>query len=74
MPVQQVPGRMVMYDRKRSFQAFCHMEDDAWAFAEFVNETEGPRGSYGGAKMYRWAKRMGEWEWSVCLDRAPGRT
>ena len=24
-----------------------------------------------GAKMFRWAKRTGEWEMSVCLDREP---
>ncbi|TBU39347.1 hypothetical protein BD309DRAFT_1083464 [Dichomitus squalens] len=67
-----LPAHMMMYDRKRTFQAFFYLEDDAWVYADFVREMEGPRGGYGGIKMYRWAKRVSEWELSVCLDREPG--
>ena len=63
---------MMLYDRKRTAQAFVHLDDDAWAFAELVKEMEGPRGGHGGLKMYRWARRVGDWELSICLDRAPG--
>ena len=63
---------MMVYDRRRTAQAFVHLEDDAWTFAELVQEMKGPRGGYGGLKMYRWARRVGDWELSVCLDRAPG--
>ncbi|KAI1792749.1 hypothetical protein LXA43DRAFT_1060444 [Ganoderma leucocontextum] len=63
---------MMLYDRKRTAQAFVHLDDDAWTFAELVKEMEGPRGGHGGLKMYRWARRVGDWEMSVCLDRTPG--
>ncbi|PIL28917.1 hypothetical protein GSI_08963 [Ganoderma sinense ZZ0214-1] len=63
---------MMVYDRKRTAQAFVCLEDDAWAFGELVKEMKGPRGGHGGVKMYRWARRVSDWELSVCLDRAPG--
>ena len=65
-------ANMMLYDRKRTAHAFVHQDDDATAFAELVKEMEGPRGGHGGLKMYRWARRVGDWELSVCLDRAPG--
>ncbi|KAM5546031.1 hypothetical protein V8D89_000157 [Ganoderma adspersum] len=67
-----VAESMMLYDRKRTAQAFVHLDDDAWTFAELVKEMKGLRGGHGGLKMYRWAKRVGDWELSVCLDRAPG--
>lgn len=65
------PGQMMLYDRKRTFQFFFHRQDDRALFGEFYKEMCGPRGGHGGLKMYRWAKRTGDWELSVCLDRAP---
>ena len=65
------PGQMMLYDRKRTFQFFFHRQDDRKLFGEFYREMCGPRGGHGGLKMYRWAKRTGDWELSVCLDRAP---
>ncbi|TFK80178.1 hypothetical protein K466DRAFT_592002 [Polyporus arcularius HHB13444] len=64
------PGHMMLYDRKRSFQGFMLRKDNP-AFAELYAEMLGPRGGFGGMKMYRWAKRTGDWELSVCLDRQP---
>ncbi len=65
-------ANMMLYDRKRTVHAFVYLDDDAWTFAELVKEMKGPRGGHDGVKMYRWARRVGDWELSVCLDRAPG--
>ncbi|KAI0689810.1 hypothetical protein C8T65DRAFT_721316 [Cerioporus squamosus] len=61
---------MTIYDRKRSFQGFMLRKDNP-AFDEFYMEMLGPRGGFEGMKMYRWAKRTGDWELTVCLDRQP---
>ncbi|KAI0704233.1 hypothetical protein C8T65DRAFT_830856 [Cerioporus squamosus] len=66
----ETPGHMMIYDRKRSFQGFMLREDNP-AFDEFYMEMLGPRGGFQGMKMYRWAKRTGDWELTVCLDRQP---
>lgn len=63
------PGHF--YDRKRSFQSFMLRKDDPAQFAKVLREMTGPRAKYDGCKMYRWAKRTGDWELSVCLDREP---
>lgn len=62
----------LIYDRQKSFQSvfFCQ-QDNPELYREFLVETRGPRGRYDGNKMYRWARRTGEFELSVCLDRAP---
>ena len=65
------PQHMMLYDRKRSFQLFFHRTGDPALFEDFHGEMCGPRGGHGGLKMYRYAKRTGDWELSVCLDRAP---
>ncbi|EIW53186.1 uncharacterized protein TRAVEDRAFT_52321 [Trametes versicolor FP-101664 SS1] len=68
------PGRdnIVVYDRLRSFsQVYVSRRDDPATFADLVAEMAGPRGGYGGVKMYRWAKRTGDWELSICVDRKP---
>ena len=64
-----MPTNMMMYDRKRSFQVFATLEDNGAVFLDCVEEVMGPRGGFGGVKMYRWVRRMGDWEFSVCLDR-----
>ncbi|KAI0329865.1 hypothetical protein GY45DRAFT_1324470 [Cubamyces sp. BRFM 1775] len=66
----QDPRHMMIYDRKRSFQGFMLRENNP-CFADFYAEMLGPRGGFDGLKMYRWAKRTGDWELSVCLDRQP---
>ncbi|KAI0767664.1 hypothetical protein C8Q74DRAFT_970140 [Fomes fomentarius] len=65
------PGFMI-YDRHKSFGSvfFCQ-QDNPELYREFLVETRGPRGGYGGHKMYRWARRTGDFELSVCLDKAP---
>ena len=65
------PQHMMLYDRKRSFQLWWFRAQDPATFDEFYAEMDGPRGGYGGLKMYRWAKRTGDWELSICLDREP---
>ncbi|OSD02564.1 hypothetical protein PYCCODRAFT_1389695 [Trametes coccinea BRFM310] len=62
----------MVYDRQRSFgTVFIARMDDPQMFAELLSEMMGSRGGYGGVKMYRWAKRMGDWELGVCIDRQP---
>ena len=67
----QTPSNMMLYDRKQSFRVFMVPEDDTERFSAFLREMTRPRGGHGGLKMYRWARRTGDWEFSVCLDRAP---
>ncbi|RDX40254.1 hypothetical protein OH76DRAFT_1413095 [Lentinus brumalis] len=77
LQVGVVPGQypyMMIYDRKRSFEVFLRSEEDVELFATFVGEMRGERGGHGGIKMYRWARRTGDWELSVCLDRVPPPT
>ncbi|KAI0372563.1 hypothetical protein BV20DRAFT_964170 [Pilatotrama ljubarskyi] len=63
---------IMVYDRQRSFnQVYVTHWDNPVAFEELVEEMEGPRGGFGGLKMYRWAKRTGDWELSICVDRQP---
>ncbi|KAI0356850.1 hypothetical protein OH77DRAFT_1477050 [Trametes cingulata] len=66
------PTHMMVYDRQRSFNSvYVTIGDNPREFAELVAEMEGPRGGFGGLKMYRWAKRTGDWELSICVDRPP---
>ena len=65
------PSNMLLYDRKRSFKVFMVPQDDTARFSAFFLEMTGPRGGHEGLKMYRWARRTGDWEFSICLDRAP---
>lgn len=64
-------GNLLIYDRQRSMQVYLIEESDRELFKKFKAEIEGPRGGYKGLKMYRWAKRTGDFELSICLDRAP---
>ncbi|KIY48542.1 hypothetical protein FISHEDRAFT_43183 [Fistulina hepatica ATCC 64428] len=59
----------LVYDRQRSFRAFLHGGDPA-AKPEIVaaiSEESTP-------KIYRWARRVGDFELSICLDRKPATT
>ncbi|PIL28918.1 hypothetical protein GSI_08965 [Ganoderma sinense ZZ0214-1] len=69
-PPTVTPGRIMVYDRRQTFLGFLREDVDLRAFAECAAEIQGPRGGLMGLKMYRWARRTGDWELSVCLDRA----
>ncbi|KAI0816920.1 hypothetical protein BC628DRAFT_1334034 [Trametes gibbosa] len=63
---------MMIYDRQRSFsEVYVARADDPVTFRDLVAEMTGPRGGYGGVKMYRWAKRSGDWMLDICVDRRP---
>ncbi|KAI1792762.1 hypothetical protein LXA43DRAFT_972427 [Ganoderma leucocontextum] len=70
-PPGVAPGRIMVYDRRQTFLGFLREDVDAPAFWEFAAEMRGARGGLMGLKMHRWVKRTGDWELSVCLDRAP---
>ncbi|KAH8798448.1 hypothetical protein DL96DRAFT_1720569 [Flagelloscypha sp. PMI_526] len=62
---------MLVYDRQRSFQVlFKELEDDADVFNQVLNEMH-RNGVSGGVKMFRYAKRTGDWEIRLCVDRGP---
>ena len=68
-----VPKNMMIYDRKRSVDGyFVQDDDDVELFEEFEYEMKmTPRGTPRAVKMYRYAKRVSDWELSVCLDKLP---
>ena len=62
---------MLIYDRSRSFRVHCTPKEDPRAvviIASLVNASSTP------GKIYRWAKRVGDHQLSVCFDRAPQQT
>ena len=62
----------MLYDRQRSFQeVFFYREDAPVVYDLCIAEIRGPRGGYEGCKMYRWARRTGDHQLSLCLDREP---
>ena len=64
-------GNFLIYDRQRSMQVYFIESMDPELFKKFRAEIEGPKGGYNGLKMYRWAKRTGDFQFDICLDRAP---
>lgn len=64
-------SHFLVYDRQRSMDVFYIEKKDPVMFRRFRDEVQGPRGGYFGMKMYRWAKRISDWELSICLDRQP---
>nr|VWO97504.1 N/A [Ganoderma boninense] len=65
------PGQIMLYDRRQTLLGFLREDVDPRAYVECAAEIQGPRGGLMGLKMYRWVRRTGDWELSVCLDRAP---
>ena len=61
----------MVYDRRQTFLGFLREDVDPRAFAECAAEMRGPRGGLMGLKIYRWMRRTGDWELSVCLGKAP---
>ena len=64
-------GTLFIYDRQRSIEVLVMESADQALFERLRAEITGSRGGYKGLKMYRWAKRTGDFEFSVCLDRMP---
>jgi hypothetical protein len=64
-----IPQNIFIYDRQKSFQVYLMAEDDTNAFHEAALAIK--MTGWKGLKMYRWAKRTGDFELSVCFDRAP---
>ncbi|KAH9934583.1 uncharacterized protein BXZ73DRAFT_77052 [Epithele typhae] len=65
------PQQVFVSDRRSSFTFYFASSMDAPAFATLISEMSGPRGGFGGKRMYRWARRIGDWTYSVCVDRMP---
>jgi hypothetical protein len=59
------PGHMLIYDRTRSFQLFWLRKSDPKLF------DEGRMMMGNKLKFYRWVRRIGDYEFDLCLDRAP---
>ncbi|KAL0570768.1 hypothetical protein V5O48_011196 [Marasmius crinis-equi] len=62
-------GAMLIYDRQRSFQFNLLRAKDGKAHAEALREMN--VNSATGLKIYRWAKRTGDRQLSICFDRPP---
>ncbi|KIM39524.1 hypothetical protein M413DRAFT_447013 [Hebeloma cylindrosporum] len=60
-----IPGHMLIYDRTRSFQLFWLRKSDPDLFDEGVYMMRDK------LKFYRWVRRTGDYEFDLCLDRAP---
>ena len=62
----------MLYDRQWSFQEVLFYREDAPAVYDMcIAEIGSPRGGYEGLKMYRWARRTGDRQLSLCVDREP---
>jgi len=59
------PGHMLIYDRTRSFQLFWLRKSDPELF------DKGAKMMGDKLKFYRWIRRTGDYEFDLCLDRAP---
>ncbi|KDR80994.1 hypothetical protein GALMADRAFT_61129 [Galerina marginata CBS 339.88] len=60
-------ANFLLYDRQRSFQVMWWRKDDRDLFDEAEEALADE------LKMYRWARRVGDYQLSVCLDRAPAQ-
>lgn len=64
-------GTMLMYDRQKTIIGYVGAGTCPTEYERVKRECVA-RGRVGGLKMYRWAKRAGPLQLSVCLDREPG--
>ncbi|KAJ3904158.1 hypothetical protein F5879DRAFT_881122 [Lentinula edodes] len=59
---------VIIYDRTRSLQAYLCSDVDPKGYEKAMAQMNtGPRG----IKVYRWAKRIGDSQLSVCINKAP---
>ena len=71
MRIHVCPGHVMMYDRQRSMTVYFLEKGNEATFRQIKAEMSGPRGGWGGLKAYRYAKRTGDFELSLCLDQQP---
>jgi hypothetical protein len=68
LPVGGDANQMLVYDRFKTIE--LHLTElknpEAFTMALLVSGGE--------AKIYRWVRREGDWEWKICFDRAPDHT
>jgi hypothetical protein len=60
----------MIYDRRKSFQFFMLEADNVNAYRE---AEEAIRTGWKGLKVYRWARRIGDHQLSICFDKAPSQ-
>jgi len=58
-------AHMLLYDRQRSFQVMWKRKDQQ----DLFDEAEEALGD--SLKMYKWARRVGDYRLEVCFDRSP---
>ena len=61
---------ILVYDRRRSFEVHIPVkmtDPTKYRLVEYTCRSKG----VGGLKMYRWARRVGDWKLAICLDREP---
>ena len=63
-------GTILIYDRQKSIVGYVTPSMCSQEYARVTAECTA-RGKVGGLKMYRWAKRAGPLQLSVCLDIEP---
>ncbi|KAG6909518.1 hypothetical protein DXG01_017075 [Tephrocybe rancida] len=56
---------MLLYDRQKSFQVYWLKKQDAQIYAK------GEKAIGDGLKIYRWARRVSDYQLAVCFDKAP---
>ncbi|KAL1741790.1 hypothetical protein HDZ31DRAFT_44689 [Schizophyllum fasciatum] len=59
-------GGMLVYDRGRTFQGYITVRENPEGYRQVMTQMADGR-----PKVYRWAKRVGDFELNLCLDREP---
>ncbi|KAK1232750.1 hypothetical protein PQX77_004108 [Marasmius sp. AFHP31] len=60
-------SHMLIYDRQRSLQVHLNRSEDPQSHAKFTDQMK----TKNAFKMYRWARRIGDVQLAVCLDKGP---
>ncbi|VDB84549.1 unnamed protein product [Peniophora sp. CBMAI 1063] len=64
-------SRVKVHDRTRSIQSSLLEQDDGANFRELLPRPTNDLYVVDSSRTYRWARRTGDWELSICLDRKP---
>ncbi|KAF9035614.1 hypothetical protein BJ165DRAFT_1409465 [Panaeolus papilionaceus] len=67
IPLGSTAGDILVYDRQRTFTKVWKSTSSPSSYRLALQEAN----KYGVPKIYRWAKRVSEDEYEVCIDRAP---